>query len=139
MPDFFPDVPFTMTKTPANLARRIFCACLPRITTSFASATRVGSLPTSLKITTVLYIHGKFLLSDKIPKNEPVSNFLRTRLDKNRQHLMKNPQDLKPYLPAGKTARADDLLQRISLESKLFQSVMDDFEHEENFYLSNCS
>ncbi len=83
------------------------------------------------------YSHGKFLLSDKIPKDEPISAFLRTRLDKNRQHLLHNPQDLKQYIPKGKTIRADDLLQQIKLESTLFLSVMDDFEQEENFYLSN--
>ena len=83
------------------------------------------------------YSHGKFLLSDKIPKDEAISNFLRTRLDKNRQHLLHNPQDLKQYIPTGKTIRADDLLQQIKLESTLFQSVMDDFEQEENSYLSN--
>ena len=78
------------------------------------------------------YSHGKFLLSDKIPKDEPISSFLRIRLDKNR-----HPQDLKQYIPTGKTIRADDLLQQIKLESKLFQAVMDDFEQEENSYLSN--
>ena len=83
------------------------------------------------------YSHGKFLLSDKIPKDEAISNFLRSRLDKNRQHLIHNPQDLKQYIPKGKTIRADDLLQQIKLESTLFQSVMDDFEQEENSYLSN--
>lgn len=83
------------------------------------------------------YSHGKFLLYEKIPIEESISSFLRSRLDKNRQHLIKNPKDLKPYLPAGKTARADDLLQRINHESKLFQSVMNDFEQEEHSYLSN--
>ena len=85
------------------------------------------------------YSHGKFLLSDKIPKDEPISAFLRTRLNKNRQHLLHNPQDLKQYIPTGKTIRADDLLQQIKLESTLFLSVMDDFEQEENSYLSNHS
>ena len=83
------------------------------------------------------YSHGKFLLDEKIQSEESVSSFLRSRLDRNRQHLIKNPNDLKPYLPAGKTARADELLQRINLESKLFQSAMDDFEREEKSYLSN--
>lgn len=83
------------------------------------------------------YSHGKFFLSDKIPKDEPISTFLHTRLNKNRQHLLHNPQDLKQYIPTGKTIRADDLLQQIKLELKLFLSVMDDFEQEENFYLSN--
>ena len=83
------------------------------------------------------YEHGKFLLADKIPKDEPVSNFLRSRLYKNRQHLLQNPQDLRPYIPAGKTIRADDFLQQIKTESKLFQAVLDDFELEENTYLQN--
>lgn len=77
------------------------------------------------------------MLSDKIPKDEPISAFLRTRLNKNRQHLLHNPQDLKQYIPTGKTIRADDLLQQIKLESTLFLSVMNDFEQEENSYLSN--
>ena len=83
------------------------------------------------------YSHGKFLLSDKIPKDESISAFLRIRLDRNRQHLLHNPQDLKQYIPTGKTIHADDLLQQIKLESTLFQAVMDDFEQEENSYLSN--
>lgn len=85
------------------------------------------------------YSHGKFLLSDKIPKDESISTFLRKRLDKNRQHLLHNPQDLKQYIPTGKTIRADDLLQKVKLESILFQSVMNDFEQEENSYLSSHS
>lgn len=83
------------------------------------------------------YSHGKFLLDEKIQSEESVSTFLRSRLDRNRQQLLHNPKDLKPYLPAGKTARADELLQRINLESKLFQAAMDDFEREEKSYLSN--
>lgn len=85
------------------------------------------------------YSHGKFLLSEKIPRDESISTFLRTRLDKNRQHLLHNPQDLKQYIPTGKTIRADDLLQKVKLESILFQSVMNDFEQEENSYLSSHS
>lgn len=83
------------------------------------------------------YEHGKFLLSDKIPQNESITTFLRTRLDKNRQHLLQNPQDLRPYIATGKGIRADKLLHRISLESKFFQSVMNEFEQEENSYLSS--
>ncbi|MBR6887658.1 MAG: hypothetical protein IKN16_04360, partial [Selenomonadaceae bacterium] len=74
------------------------------------------------------YSHGKFLLSEKIPNDEPISAFLRTRLNKNRQHLLTNPQDLKQYIPTGKTIRADDLLHQVKLESTFFLSVMDDFE-----------
>ena len=101
-----------------------------------AKATK-ESFKTWLEFSYKDYSHGKFLLSDKIPKDEPISAFLRTRLDKNRQHLLHNPQDLKQYIPTGKTIRADDLLQQIKLESTLFLSVMDDFEQEENSYLSN--
>ena len=97
------------------------------------------SFKTWLEFSYKSYSHGKFLLSDKIPKDEPISAFLRTRLNKNRQHLLHNPQDLKQYIPTGKTIRADDLLQQIKLESTLFLSVMDDFEQEENSYLSNHS
>ena len=83
------------------------------------------------------YSHGKFLLSDKIPKDEAISNFLRTRLDKNRQHLLHNPQDLKPYITAERAITASGLLRRINFESKLFESVMDEFESEENLYLES--
>ena len=83
------------------------------------------------------YSHGKFLLSDKIPNDEPISTFLRTRLNKHRQHLLHSPQDLRQYIPKGKTIRADELLQQVKLESTLFQAVMDNFEQEENSYLAN--
>ena len=101
-----------------------------------AKATK-ESFKTWLEFSYKDYSHGKFLLSDKIPHDEPISAFLRTRLNKNRQQLLHNPQDLKQYIPTGKTIRADDLLQQIKLESTLFLSVMDDFEQEENSYLSN--
>ena len=83
------------------------------------------------------YEHGKFLLADKIPQDESITTFLRRRLDNNRQQLLQNPQELKPYIATGKEICADELLHRISLESKFFQSVMDEFEQEENSYLSN--
>lgn len=101
-----------------------------------AKATK-ESFKTWLEFSFKDYSHGKFLLADKIPKDESISSFLRNRLNKNRQHLLHNPQDLKQYIPTGKTIRADDLLQQIKLESTLFLSVMDDFEQEENSYLSN--
>ena len=104
---------------------------------AFKAKTAKESFKTWLEFSYKSYSHGKFLLSDKIPKDEPISAFLRTRLNKNRQHLLHNPQDLKQYIPTGKTIRADDLLQQIKLESTLFLSVMDDFEQEENSYLSN--
>lgn len=83
------------------------------------------------------YEHGKFLLSAGIPQSESITTFLRRRLDNNRQQILQNPQELKPYIATGKEIRADELLHRISLESKSFQSVMEEFEQEENSYLSN--
>ena len=101
-----------------------------------AKATK-ESFKTWLEFSFKDYEHGKFLLADKIPKDESISSFLRNRLNKNRQHLMQNPQDLKQYIPTGKTIRADDLLHQIKTESTLFQTVMDDFELEEKIYLQN--
>ncbi|MBO4779310.1 MAG: hypothetical protein J5497_01600, partial [Selenomonadaceae bacterium] len=83
------------------------------------------------------YEHGKFLLAAGIPQSESITIFLRTRLDNNRQQLLQNPQDLRLYIATGKEIRADELLRQISLESKFFQSVMEEFEQEENSYLSN--
>ena len=83
------------------------------------------------------YEHEKFLLTDKISKAESITNFLRTRLDKNRRHLLQTPQDLKPYIPAGKVVCANELLQQIKFESRLFESVMEEFEQEENLYLES--
>ena len=56
-------------------------------------------------------------------------------MNKNRQHLLHNPQDLKSYITAERAITAKELLQRINFESKLFESVMDEFESEENLYL----
>ena len=83
------------------------------------------------------YEHGKFLLADKISKVESIATFLHARLDKNRRHLLQTPQDLKPYIPAGKVVCANELLQQIKFESKLFESVMEEFEQEENLYLES--
>ena len=95
------------------------------------------SFKTWLEFSYKSYSHGKFLLSDEIPKDESVSTFLRTRLNKNRQHLLHNPQDLKSYITAERAITASELLRRINFESKLFETVMDEFEDEENLYLES--
>lgn len=103
----------------------------------FKAAKAKENFKTWLEFSYKGYEHGKFLLADKIPQDESITTFLRRRLDKNRQQILQNPQDLRPYIATGKEIRADELLHRIILESKIFQSVMDKFEQEENFYLSN--
>ena len=86
------------------------------------------------------YSHGKFLISGEdyeSVKDESITVFLRSRLDKNRQYLLDYPHELKKYLLSEKAMPAEELLARISLESKFFQGVMDEFQHEELSYLEN--
>ena len=86
------------------------------------------------------YSHGKFLISGEdfvFDEEEFLTPCLRTRLDKNRQYLLDNPHELKKYLLTEKAMPAEELFARISLESKFFQGVMDEFQHEEFSYLEN--
>ena len=84
------------------------------------------------------YFHGKFLISgEEFDEEKFLTPFLHTRLDKNRQYLLDNPHELKKYLLSEKTMHAEELLARISLESKFFQGVMDEFQREELSYLEN--
>ena len=84
------------------------------------------------------YFHGKFLSSgEEFDEEKFLTPFLRTRLDKNRQYLLDNPHELQKYLLSEKTMHAEELLARISLESKFFQGVMDEFQREELSYLEN--
>ena len=85
------------------------------------------------------YSHGKFLISgDDFDEEKFLTPFLRTRLDKNRQYLLDNPHELKKYLLSEKAMPAEELLARISLESKFFQGIMDEFQREEFSYLENA-
>ena len=86
------------------------------------------------------YSHGKFLISGEdfaFDVEEFITPFLRARLDKNRQYLLDNPHELKKYLLTEKAMSAEEFLARITLESKFFQSVMDEFQHEELSYLGD--
>ena len=85
------------------------------------------------------YSHGKFLISgEEFDEEKFLTPFLRTRLDKNRQYLLDNPHELKKYLLSEKAMSAEELLARISLESKFFQGTMDEFQREELSYLENA-
>ena len=86
------------------------------------------------------YSHGKFLISGEdyeFDEEKFLTSFLRYRLDKNRQYLLDYPHELKKYLLSEKAMPAEELLARISLESKFFQGVMNEFEQEELSYLEN--
>ena len=84
------------------------------------------------------YSHGKFLISgEDFDEENFLTPFLRTRLDKNRQYLLDNPHELKKYLLSEKAMSAEELLARISLESKFFQEAIDEFQREEFSYLEN--
>ena len=86
------------------------------------------------------YSHGKFLISGEdfaFDEEKFLTPFLRNRLDKNRQYLLDNPHELKKYLLTEKALPAEELFARISLESKFFQGVIDEFQHEEFSYLEN--
>ena len=86
------------------------------------------------------YSHGKFLISGEdfaFDEEKFLTPFLRNRLDKNRQYFLDNPHELKKYLLTEKAMPAEELFARISLESKFFQGVMDEFQHEEFSYLEN--
>ena len=87
------------------------------------------------------YSHGKFLISGEdfaFDEEKFLTPFLRSRLDKNRQYLLDNPYELKKYLLSEKAMSAEELLARISLESKFFQEIMDEFQREELSYLENA-
>ena len=86
------------------------------------------------------YSHGKFLICEEdydFLKDEPISEFLKTRLDKNRKLLLHNPQGLEKYVIEGKMISVEQFLNQIKLESKIFQSIMTEFEQEEKKYLEN--
>ena len=86
------------------------------------------------------YSHGQFLICEEdydFLKDEPISEFLKTRLDKNRKLLLHNPQGLEKYVIEGKMISVEQFLNQIKLESKIFQSIMTEFEQEEKKYLEN--
>ena len=88
------------------------------------------------------YAHGKFLIKGEDYENlkdESIYEFLKTRLNKNRKLLLHNPQGLEKYVTEGKRIRVEDLLNQIKLESEKFQSIMKEFEQEENKYLEQHS
>ena len=86
------------------------------------------------------YSHGKFLISEKdfeILAEESVTDFLKSRLNKNRQELLKQPQMLKKYISPRIMVRTEDIFNQINLESENFQTAMKNFEQEEIRYLQS--
>ncbi len=86
------------------------------------------------------YSHGKFFISEEdfeLLAEETVTDFLKSRLDKNRQEILKNPQMLKKYISPKIMVRTEDIFNQINLESENFQSAMKNFEQEEMKYFEN--
>ena len=88
------------------------------------------------------YSHGKFLISEndfELLAEEFVTDFLKSRLNKNRQQILKNPPALKKYISPKIMVRTEDIFNQINLESENFQTAMKNFEQEELKYLENYS
>ena len=88
------------------------------------------------------YSHGKFLISEndfELLAEEFVTDFLKSRLNKNRQQILKNPLALKKYISPKIMVRTEDIFNQINLESENFQTAMKNFEQEEIKYLENYS
>ena len=86
------------------------------------------------------YAHGKFLISEKDFESlaeESVTDFLKSRLNKNRQEILKNPQMLKKYISPKIMIRTEDIFNQINLEAENFQMAMKNFEQEEFRYLQS--
>jgi len=86
------------------------------------------------------YAHGKFLIFEKdfeLLGEESVTEFLKSRLNKNRQEILNNPQELKKYISPNVIIRTEELINQANVESKIFQSAMEEFEREEMKYLES--
>ena len=91
-----------------------------------------------LEISYKNYEHGKFLIDSadsELTAEGTVTEFLRKRLDKNRQQILNNLQVLEKYLISDKAVTSDEILARIKIESDALEKVLAEFEKEENLYL----
>ena len=83
------------------------------------------------------YEHGKFLIDSEdaeLIAEGTVTEFLRKRLDKNRQQILNNPQTLEKYLAFDKAITAAEILAQVKMESDELEKVLAEFEQEENLY-----
>jgi len=86
------------------------------------------------------YAHSKFLISEKdfeTLAEESVTEFLKNRLNENRQEILRSPQELKKYISPNVMIRTEELINQVNVESEIFQSAMENFEHEEMQYLES--
>ena len=86
------------------------------------------------------YAHGKFLISEKdfeTLAEESVTEFLKSRLNENRQEILKSTQEMKKYISPNVMIRTEELINQANVESKIFQSAMEEFEREEMKYLES--
>ena len=84
------------------------------------------------------YKHGKFLVSleeyESI-RSGTVTEFLRKRLDKNRQQILNNPEELKMYIETGRMIAVEEILEQIKVESEKLDRMLEEFDREEMLYL----
>ena len=86
------------------------------------------------------YAHGKFLISEKdfeTVAEESLTEFLKIRLNENRQEILRSPQELKKYISPNVMLRTEELINQANIESEIFQSAMEEFEREEMKYLES--
>ena len=91
-----------------------------------------------LEISYKEYEHGKILIDSEdaeLIAEGTVTEFLRKRLDKNRQQILNNPQELEKYLASNKAITAAEILAQVKMESDELEKVLTEFEQEENLYL----
>lgn len=91
-----------------------------------------------LEISYKNYEHEKLLIdsaAEELTAAGTVTEFLKKRLDKNRQRILKNPQVLEKYLASDKAITAAEILERVKMESEELEKVLAEFEQEENLYL----
>ena len=88
------------------------------------------------------YAHGKFLISAEdmeMLDDSTVTDFLKSRLGRNRQEILSNLQEWEKYLFEGKIFHDEEILNQVKVEMRNFQSAMIDFEREEIQYLESCA
>ena len=88
------------------------------------------------------YAHGKFLISAEdmeMLDDSTVTDFLKSRLGRNRREILSNLQEWKKYLFEGKNFHDEEILNQVKVETRNFQSAMIDFEREEIQYLESCA
>ena len=84
------------------------------------------------------YSHGKLLIAGNdfgFLNSESIADSLHKRLSRYRRQILDTPPESTKYVSNDNTIDAEELLNRVQCEEKIFQSVMDEFAVEEMRYL----